>query len=117
MTLIREYGIDHYVVSLEREHNELSTVVFESEDEYARFVNYVFDEFQGRGLEFTNIPIPASACIRPWLLESTLGRFSMHKVTQDEVSAARRALRASGRRPFDPSDVANFYVPGIPPSE
>ena len=95
--------------------DELITVIFDSEGEYVRFVNHIFDEFGGRGLELTNVPVVTSICVRPWLLENTRDQFAMHRATEEEIAEVRRNLRASGRRAFDPDDLENFYIPGIVP--
>ena len=93
--------------------SELVTVAFPTEDEYVRFVEHVFDNFQGRGLELTNVPIVVSVCVKPWLLERTRDNFLMHEVTEEEVQLVRRNLRASGRKAFDPADIVNFHISGF----
>ncbi len=91
--------------------DQLTTMLFDREDEYVRFVDHVFEQFQGRALEFTNMPIPISLCVKPWLLQRTQDQFAMHPATETEVAEARRALRTSGRKAFDPADIVNFHIP------
>ena len=93
------------------------TVVFDSEDEYVRFTDYVFERHGGRGIELTNVPIVASIRVKSWLLEETRGHFAMHPVTPAEIEAAREAIRSSGRNPFDPATLSGFRVPGIAPAK
>jgi hypothetical protein len=92
-----------------------TTIVFDSEDEYVRFTDYVFEKHGGRGVELTNLPIVASIRVKPWLLKQTRGRFAMHPVTPEEIEAAKEAIRSSGRKPFDPANLSDFRVPGIAP--
>jgi hypothetical protein len=94
-----------------------TTVVFDSEDEYVRFTDYVFEKFGGRGLELTDVPIVASIRVKPWLLEQVHGRFVMHPAMEAEVEAARQALRDRGHTPFDPANLADFRVPGVSPAK
>jgi hypothetical protein len=92
---------------------DLKTVIFENEEAYVKFVEYAFREHNGRGLELTNIPVVASACLEPWLFKRAQRLFAMHPATEEEVQRVRNQLRTSGRKAFDPADIENFYVPGI----
>jgi hypothetical protein len=94
---------------------DATTVVFDSEDEYVRFTDYVFERFGGRGLELTDVPIVASIRVKPWLLEQVRGRFAMHPATEAEVEAAKQALRDREHTPFDPASLTDFRVPGVSP--
>ncbi len=93
------------------------TVMFDSEEEYVRFTDYVFQQHGGHGIELTNVPIVASLRVKPWLLEQTRGRFALHPVTREEIEAAQDTIRRSGRKPFDPANLTDFRVPGIAPAK
>jgi hypothetical protein len=83
--------------------------VFDSEEELARFLQHVYDQFDGRGFELTNLPVPASLRVSPWLLEQTQGQFRMHSVSSEDVTEAEQ--KRQGRRPFEPGSLKNLHPP------
>jgi hypothetical protein len=84
----------------------LRTVVFDDEDEYWRFLEYVFKEFQGAGLELTNVPVPGSVRVTELLLTATRGMFAMRPVTEEDLAKARD--RAKNRKRWDPASVSDY---------
>ncbi len=63
---------------------KLVDVWFPSYKEYVRFTDYVFDEYQGIGLDFSNLPVSTAVRIAPWLLGDIKDQFAIEPVT-DEV--------------------------------
>ncbi|GEM_PF-2835842 len=90
---------------------KLITVIFDSEEEYVSFTDYVYDRFNGIGLDFTNVPILTSVRITSWLMEQTREKFRM-RVTNEELT--RRGESADSSQPLDPAELDHFRVPGIP---
>lgn len=91
------------------------TVMFDDADEYARFIDYVYENFGGRGLRLTNVPVLTSIRVTPWLLEQTQGSFNMRPVTTDDLVPALE--RAKGKGPFDPEIIRGLRIPGAPHRE
>lgn len=89
------------------------TVMFDDADEYARFIDYVHDSFDGRGLRLTNVPVLASIRVTPWLLDKTQGMFKMRPVTAKDLIPALE--RAKGKAPLDPEIIRGLRIPGFPP--
>ncbi|MGH9893738.1 MAG: hypothetical protein ACREA0_17495, partial [bacterium] len=75
---------------IDRYYGELETKVFDSEDEYLRFVRHVFEQYAGEGLEFTDRPIQWSVRASPWLLERVEGDFQMRDPVDDDLEPARQ---------------------------
>lgn len=96
----------------EAKGRKLHTMVFDNEEEYVRFTDYVEEQFDGAGLELTDVPIIASIRVRSWLLERTQALFAMRPVTGQDI--AKVGERLKGRRPFDPRNLDDFHVPGVP---
>lgn len=99
----------------EARRRKLHTMVFDDEDEYVRFIDYVYDRFGGAGLGLTNVPIITSIRVKGWLLEQAQNQFAMRPVTEEDMAKVRERLK--GRRPFDPKNLDDFHVPGIPRQE
>jgi hypothetical protein len=93
---------------------EYVTLVFDDETEYVRFVNHVFDRFKGWGLSFTNQPIVTSVRVTSWLLEQTQDEFAfaMRRLTEADRLGAWLGIPQGS--PFDPADLEDFRVPGLP---
>jgi hypothetical protein len=81
-------GSDTSKESVHDHGNELKTLVFDNEDDYVRFTDYVYDNFGGKGLEFTNVPIIASVRVTSELLKQTEGRFAMRLLSNEDVARA-----------------------------
>lgn len=96
---------------MERQPRGLMTVVFDDEGEFVRFTDHVFSHLNGRGLEFTNAPIPASVRLTPDLWAKTHEQFQMRPVTEEDLIKAR--ARVAGHRPFDPETIRDLHVPGV----
>ena len=92
------------------QQGKLITVIFENDDEYVRFTDYVYQELGGAGLELTNIPIVASVRVTEQLLEQTRSKFKMRRATHEDLARVRE--QAGVRAPFDPKNLDGFYVPG-----
>jgi hypothetical protein len=93
----------------ERDGHTLRTMVFDDEDEYVRFVNYVYDEFGGTGLELTNVPVRWSVRVSGTLLDATQEGFAMRPVSENDLAKARE--RVKNRRPWDPNTLDEFFGP------
>ncbi len=93
---------------------EEKDMVFEDEEEYVRFTDYVYDQFKGKGLLFSPVPIMTAVRLTPELLEKTRGLFAMREVTEEDAVKALESIQhwAEGRRPFDPDNLDDFYIPG-----
>ncbi len=91
--------------------DRLHTIVFDQEDEYIRFMQYVDERFGGAGIELTNVPIAASIRIKSWLFELTREQFSMRLVSEQDLNKVRKQI--SNRKPFDPKNLDDFRVPGV----
>ena len=87
------------------------TVVFDSADEYTRFTEYVYDNYNGAGLGFTDVPIESSVRVTSELLEQTRNRFHMRPIEEADIARTSEALQ--GRVPFDPKNLDGFHVPGV----
>lgn len=89
-----------------------TTVVFNDEAEWARFLEHVYDEYGGPvGLAFTDSPLPMSVRVSPELLESTYQRFPMCQVTREEEQSYLAGLK--GDRPFHPETFKGRRVPAV----
>jgi hypothetical protein len=89
-------------------------MVFDDEQEYVRFTDYVYERFGGQGLELSSVP-GATVRLRPWLLEETKSLFAMRHVSADDLKNARE--EADNTCPFDPENLASLRVPGVPQRE
>ena len=83
--------------------------MFDDDDNYRKFVSYVFEQFQGQGIDFTNVPIAPSLLVR----SSTLARMpedlanTARPVTNKDI---RQALEGQkGRMLLDPEDLEHFH--------
>ena len=72
--------------------HELKTMVFDNEDDYVRFTDYVYNKFAGKGLEFTNVPIIASVRVTPELLKQIPKDFAMRLLSEEEVTQAQAGI-------------------------
>lgn len=88
---------------------DFKTMIFDDDREFARFTDYVYKHFAGRGLMLTNVPIPQTARLSPWLFQQTSGQFAMREVKQHDIDRARQ--RFQGRSPFDPATIDDFFDP------
>lgn len=53
------------------EFDEMVEMVFDDEDKYFQFVDYVYNNQRGRGIDFPHAPIDTAIRVKPWLLERT----------------------------------------------
>lgn len=90
---------------------DLVTIVFDDEDEYVRFTDYVYNEFLEGGLELTNAPITTSIRLTQALWDKTHEQFQMRPITEEDLIKAR--ARVAGHRPFDPETIRDLHVPGV----
>jgi len=69
--------------------DEIETIVFLSEDVYINFLQHVFNQHHGQGIDFTNVPLDLSLRAERWLLnelpESV--RRSIRPVTPEDLLA------------------------------
>lgn len=92
--------------------NRYTSVFFEDEREWARFLDWVFGKYgQPRGLEFTRDALPMSIQVSQELLEQVHGRFRMKIVTPADIRKHLATLK--GDHPFDPRSIEGRHVPGI----
>lgn len=91
--------------------DRLTTVVFDNEEQYAKFLTYAYREFKGtEGLEFTDSALPMSVRVGPDLLEATHERFSMRLPASGEEQRYLDSL--PGDRPFHPDTFRDRKIPG-----
>lgn len=83
------------------------TVVFDDDREFVRFTDYVYKLCDGRGLGFTDVPVPRAVQLTPGLLKATRGQFEMRVATPDELARVR--ARLSGRSPFAEETLDEFF--------
>ena len=95
-----------------RSLKRLTTVMCDDEEQYAHFLEWVWDEFGGpKGLAFTNSALPMSIRLYPGLLELAQDKFPMRPIRAGEEKAYLESL--PGTRPFDPADLKGRHVPGV----
>ncbi len=88
-------------------------MVFDSEDEYVRFTDQVYERFGAAALELTDQPILTSIRVRRDVVEQTRGAFRMHEFGEQD-----RALIVAQPQPetwpFDAELIRCTPVPGVP---
>jgi predicted DNA-binding transcriptional regulator AlpA len=72
------------------ELDEFVTVIFDDAAQFVRLVTYVYERFDGKGLELSDAPIVTSVCIRPSLIRQLPQELTngMRIVTNQDVSGA-----------------------------
>lgn len=88
---------------------DFKTVIFDDDREFVRFTEYVYDRFGGRGLMLTNVPIPRTARLSPWLFGQVSDHFAIREVKRRDIEQPRR--RFKDRPPFDPATIDHFFEP------
>ncbi|TSC64631.1 MAG: hypothetical protein G01um101493_78 [Microgenomates group bacterium Gr01-1014_93] len=63
----------------------LVDVWFPSYKEYEKFTNHVYDQFNGAGLDLSDLPIKTAVRLSPWLWESVREQFLMRPVTDVDI--------------------------------
>lgn len=95
-----------------RRWDRYTTVIFNDEEHWGRFLSYAFNEFKGsEGLAFTDSPLPMSARVGPDLLELAFQRFDMRLVTPEAEQEYLDGLM--GDRAFDPQTLRHRHVPAV----
>ncbi|HEY7064141.1 MAG TPA: hypothetical protein VII06_21860 [Chloroflexota bacterium] len=89
------------------------TVIFDSDDEYVRFTDYVYDAFGAGALQFTDSPIPTSIRVRRDVLAQTQDSFAMHEFGERDRALAE-SLPRPRRWPFDADLIRPTPIPGVP---
>jgi hypothetical protein len=88
-------------------------VVFDSDDEYVRFTDYVYEVFGAEALQFTDTPIPTSIRVRRDVVAQTQGSFAMHEFGERDRARAE-SLPRPRRWPFDADLIRATPIPGVP---
>ncbi|HEX9988515.1 MAG TPA: hypothetical protein VGE45_08575 [Chloroflexia bacterium] len=86
-------GIQDGISSVPREFEDLDrfeTVMFDNAAQFVRLVTYVYERFDGKGLELSDAPIVTSVRIRPSLIRQLPQELTngMRAVTNEDISAA-----------------------------
>jgi hypothetical protein len=89
------------------------TVVFDSDDEYVRFTDYVYEVLGAGALQFTDTPIPTSIRVRRDVVAQTQDSFAMHEFGERDRALAESLPRPK-RWPFDAELIRATPIPGVP---
>lgn len=71
------------------------TVVCDSEAEYVRFTDHVFDAYGDNGWKFTNVPIVTSLRVTPEVFDKTKDQFGVRLVTRQDLHQVKERVSNS----------------------
>jgi hypothetical protein len=73
-----------------KDSDSFETVVFDDVSQFVRLVTYVYEQFDGKGLELSDAPIVTSARIRPSLIRQLPAELTegMRTVTDQDIQDA-----------------------------
>ena len=89
------------------------TMVFDSEDDYVRFTDRVYEQFGADALDFTDTPLLTSVRVRRDVLKQVRDSFAMHELGEQD-QALIDAQPKPQKWPFDATLICQTPIPGVP---
>src|SRR3989344_5313715 len=100
--LTRQQASHYFSVDNSNPRDSLQ-IAFDNQEEYERFTEYAYDQFQGQGLGFVQEPIAQSICVQPRLWKDTKDFFpTSHPVSIEDIKDS--ALRIVSPYDWDPAN-------------
>lgn len=97
---------------LNKESGFYRTRIFDSDEEYDRFVGYVFDQFNGAGLNFSGYCLPFTLRVSRVLLAETEGLFEMREITEKDLEREKEIIAST--RAWDRSTLRQEFQSRLP---